>query len=244
LDLIKVKIFFNTLILKWNHILVRLKKVNNRNKIHLHTMNYEGTNLTIIEIYYENDFYQNFYIFPLNKIIDMLFYKIPHLYISSLFLMISRFLVISNIVAKGWFEKVSHIADPTLHSSVPALWTISLFFQLAKKVSLRLFGLLISAWSTSPNLGLPRPFRSQFDSHILRKESLMCLAITAYYTIVSTVISQVYLFQGAYYKVKSSCLCICLFFSLPWQEYVFFLSSLPRCQEQSLAIKTTIVEGI
>lgn len=204
----------NTLNLKWKHILVRLNKVNNRNKIHLHTMNYEGTNLTIIEIYYENDFYQNFYyVFPFNKtIIDMLFYKISHLYISSLFLMVSRFLVTSSIVAKGWFEKVSNIADATLHSSVPALLAISLFFQLARKVSLRLFA-LISAWSTSPNLCLPRPFRSQFDSHILRKESLICLAITAYYTIVFTVISQVYLFQGAYYKVKSSYLCICLFFS-------------------------------
>lgn len=137
------------------------------------------------------------------------------------------------------------LIQQSLHLTLPAaaLLAMSLFFQPANKVSLTLFALLISAWSTSPNLCLPRPFVSQFHSHILREESLIRLAITAYYTIFSTVISQVYLLWGAYYKVKSSCLCICLFFSLPRQEYVFFLSSLPQCQDQSLAIKT-IVEGI
>lgn len=59
LDLIKAQIFFNTLILKWNHALVGLKKVSDRNKIHL-LLNYEGNNLTIIDINYQNYFYQNF----------------------------------------------------------------------------------------------------------------------------------------------------------------------------------------
>lgn len=59
LDLIRAQIFFNTLILKWNHTLVGLKKVSDRNKIHL-LLNCEGNNLTIIDINYQNYFYQNF----------------------------------------------------------------------------------------------------------------------------------------------------------------------------------------
>lgn len=36
---------------------------NDRNKIHLLIMNYEGNNLTIMEICYQNYFYQKFLVF-------------------------------------------------------------------------------------------------------------------------------------------------------------------------------------
>lgn len=86
------------------------------------------------------------------------------------------------------YQQTLHLTLP-----VPALEALPTCLE---SLSLGLFACLISAWSTSPNFCLPRPLRSQFNLHNLREESLICLAITAHCTAVSTTVtSQVYLLR-------------------------------------------------
>lgn len=81
--------------------------------------------------------------------------------------------------------------------------------------------------TSPPNHCLSRSFRSQFNSYILRKE------IWFVYTAVSASIPQVSLFQGAYYKMKSFCLSVCLltFFFTPLTRtciFSVFFTVVPR----------------
>lgn len=143
------------------------------------------------------------------------------------------------------YQQTLHLTLP-----VPALEALPTCLE---SLSLGLFACLISAWSTSPNFCLPRPLRSQFNLHNLREESLICLAITAHCTAVSTtVISQVYLLQGASRWNHSACVFACFFsFALTriyihiliYMKNTYFLC-LGKRTCQSLAIKTTMIKGI